>query len=178
MQLLQIVYQDMQTIMTVIGIVLVIALGFIFYLVMELKTLRREVDLKRPPTADNSILKLQAYERLNLFTNRISLKNLVSRSYQSNLNAAEFKAGLIDIINQEFEHNLTQQNYVSPEIWKAVCNMKDQNKMIINQLSSALPETATAMDLSRMLLQYADAPNAEMGAIVLDAIQFEVKKLV
>lgn len=160
------------------GILMVILFGISFYVLIELKKLRGEVNLKRPPSADNSLLQLQAYERLTLFTNRISLKNIVNRMYSTTLSAAELRAGLTESINGEYEHNLTQQNYVSAEIWKAVTNMKDQNKLIINQLASTLPPTATAMDLSKMLLEYADMPNAEMGKIVLDAIQYEVKKLV
>ena len=160
------------------GILTVVLFGFIFYLMIELKALRREVNLKRPSTADNSLLQLQAYERLTLFTNRISLKNIVNRMYVASLNANEFQAGMIETINGEYEHNLTQQNYVTPEIWKALTKMKDQNKLIINQLSSSLPPHATAMDLSKMLLQYADEPNAELNSVVLQAIQYEVKKLV
>ena len=160
------------------GILTVIIFGCIFYLLTELKKLRAEVDVKRPPSADNSVLRLQAYERLTLFTNRITLKNLVNRLHSNDLSALELQAGFIEAIKSEFEHNLTQQNYVNPEVWKAISNLKDQNTFIINQLAATLPPGANAMDLSKIILQYADAPNAELGLIVLDAIQYEVKKLV
>jgi hypothetical protein len=136
------------------------------------------VDLKRPPTADNSGLCLQAYERLTLLANRITLKNLVNRFHSNELSASELQAGCIEAIRSEYEHNLTQQNYVHPEVWKGVTNLKDQNIFIINQLASTLPPGSGAIDLSSMILQYADSPNAELGPIVLQAIQYEVKKLV
>jgi hypothetical protein len=67
---------------------------------------------------------------------------------------------------------------VNPEVWKAVTNLKDQNIYIINELAGSLPPNATALDLSRNILQYTTADNAELSSIVLNAIQYEVKKLV
>ena len=160
------------------GILIVVLFGITFYVMMELKTLRREVNLKRPAAPDNTHLCLQAYERLTIYANRISLKNLISRLHSNNLTATELQAGCVEAIRTEYEHNLTQQNYVNPEVWKAVTNLKDQNTFIINQLAATLPPGAGAMDLSRIILQYADTENAELSAIVLQAISFEAKKLI
>src|SRR5689334_11154230 len=72
-------------------------------------------------------LQLQAYERLILLTERIALNNLISRVNQPGLNAREMQAILTQSIKQEFEYNVTQQIYVTPEAWDAVRNLKDQN---------------------------------------------------
>jgi hypothetical protein len=164
MILLEITMQDMQTIIIILGIVVVLVLG--------------TVDQKRPVAADNSQLRLQAYERLTLLTDRISLKNLVTRMHDTQFTARELAAGLIETIRTEYEHNITQQNYVNPEVWKAVTNLKEQNIYIINELTATLPPQATALDCSRAILQYATTENAELSSIVLNAIQYEVKKLI
>ena len=83
MILLEITLQDMQTILIIFGILLVLLLGTIVYLMTEFKSLKSTVDLKRPAAADNSVLRLQAYERLTLLTDRISLKNLVTRMHDT-----------------------------------------------------------------------------------------------
>ena len=178
MILLEITMQDMQTICIILGIVLVLVLGLLVYLMTEFKSLKASVDLKRPAVADNSLLRLQAYERLTLLTDRISLKNLVTRMHDTQFTARELAAGLIDTIRTEFEHNITQQNYVNPEVWKAVTNLKDQNIYIINELTASLPPNAAALDCSRAILQYTTTDNAELSSIVLNAIQYEVKKLI
>jgi hypothetical protein len=178
MILLEITLQDMQTILVIFGIVLVLLLGVIVFLVTEFKSLKKTVDLKRPVVADNSVLRLQAYERLTLLTERIALKNLVTRIHDTQFNAREMAAGLIQTIRNEYEHNITQQNYVNPEVWQAVTRLKDQNIYIINELTASLPPNATALDCSRTILQYTATDNAELSSIVLNAIQFEVKKLV
>ena len=178
MVLLEITMQDMQTILIIFGIVLVMLLGVMVYLMSEFKSLKATVDLKRPVAADNSLLRLQAYERLTLLADRIALKNLVTRMHDTQFSARELAAGLIETIRTEYEHNITQQNYVNPEVWKAVTNLKEQNIYIINELAASLPPQASALDFSRTVLQYTTADNAELSSIVLNAIQYEVKKLI
>ena len=176
MNFLEITLLDMQTIMVLIGIGLILALGLLVYLFTEFKNLKNTIDLKRMPTADNSLLRLQAYERLTLLTDRIALKNLVTRMHDTQFSARELAAGLIATIRNEFEHNITQQNYVAPEIWKAVTNLKEQNIYIINEVAATLSAQATALDCSRALLEFTNTESAELSEIVLNAIQFEVKK--
>jgi hypothetical protein len=161
-----------------LGITTVILFGLVFYLLTELRMLKRETRAKLPATAGNSLLPLQAYERLTLLADRITLKNLVSRMHASVLTAAELQAGMVEAIRNEYEHNITQQIYINPEVWKAVTKMKEQNIFIISQLAAVLPPQANALDLSNMILEYSSNNNAELGPIVLDAIQYEVKKLV
>lgn len=178
MILLQLTMQDLQTIIIITGIVVVLVLGIIVYMMTELKTLKSIIDTKRPAVADNSLLRLQAYERLTILADRISLKSLVTRMHDTQFTASELAAGLIETIRTEYEHNITQQNYVNPEIWKAVTNLKEQNIYIINEITAALPQHSTALDCSRIILQYATSENAELSSIVLSAIQYEVKKLI
>ena len=84
-------------------------------------------------------LQLQAYERLILLTDRIALPNLIHRVNQPGLDAREMQSLLTMSIRQEFEHNITQQIYVSAEAWDAVRNFKEQNLLVINQIASFLP---------------------------------------
>ena len=161
----------------IVGISIVIIFGLLFYLMTELRSLRREVKQVQPAPKNNGMLTLQAYERLTLLADRISLKNLVTRMHSTSFTAEEFQAGLIETIRNEYEHNITQQIYINPEVWKAVTNMKEQNIYIINQLAAAIPPAANALELSKIILEYSARENAELSPVVLDAIQYEVKKL-
>ncbi len=84
---------------------------------------------------------------------------------------------LLDTIRSEYEYNVSQQVYVSPDMWKALGNLKDQNIFIINQIAAMLQPNAAAIELSRALLQYAGNKDAELSTVVLDALQFEAKKI-
>ncbi len=162
------------------GMLTVVIFGLLFYLLTELRQLKSAINIKQPApvAAGNGLLPLQAYERLTLLADRISLKNLVTRMHSANFTTAELQAGLVETIRTEYEHNITQQIYINPDIWKAVTNMKEQNIFIINQLAAALPPQSNAVELSKLILEYSANKDAELSSIVLDAIQFEVKKLV
>jgi hypothetical protein len=145
------------------------------------------VSLLRPPKGAkktaaenfNTIpLQLQAYERLVLLTERISLPNLISRLNQPNIPAKEMQLHFIEAIKQEFEYNASQQIYVSPIAWEAVRNLRDQNMLIINQVAGLLPPEATGNDLAKKILEVImQQQDAALHTIVMNAINFEAKKL-
>lgn len=123
-------------------------------------------------------LRLQAYERITLLAERISFQNLLSRISNSGLSSRQMQMSLIDSIKQEYDYNLSQQIYVSPEVWRAVNNLKEQNIYIVNQLASTLPANASGMDLNKHIVDYLiNNSNASLHNIVLEAINFEAKKL-
>ncbi|MEJ7626010.1 MAG: hypothetical protein WKF35_04020 [Ferruginibacter sp.] len=171
MNLLQINVQDLQVVVTFIS-----AIGIIWMLA-EFMKMKEAIKQRAGINNETLLLKLQAYERLTVFSERTGLKNLVGRMALNGESAASLHASIITEIKNEFEYNTSQQIYVTPEIWNAVTKLKDQNIYIINQLAAGLPPQANAIDLSKHLLQYSMSNNAELHSIVLDAIQFEAKKL-
>jgi len=123
-------------------------------------------------------LRLQAYERLVLLTERIALPNLISRLNQPGLSAVEMKVILTENIKHEFEYNSTQQLYVSPVSWDSVRNLKEQNIMIIHQVAAALPAAASATELNKKILEVVmSQPQGALHEMVLQALNFEAKKL-
>jgi hypothetical protein len=135
--------------------------------------------VEEQPERYNAVpLQLTAYERLAILCERIAIPNLISRTSHPAATAKEMQALLIENIKQEFEYNASQQIYVSKVTWDAVRNLRDQSMLIINQVSSVLPDEATATDLNKQLLQVMmKHEDAALHTIVLDAISFEAKKL-
>jgi len=133
----------------------------------------------RPDTQDASRqLQLQAYERLILLTDRIAIPNLIHRVNQPGLSVRDMQSLLAMSIRQEFEHNITQQIYVSPEAWDAVRNFKEQNLLIINQVASFMPADAPGIELSKNLLDLlVQNPKVSLQNIVSEALAYEAKKL-
>ena len=80
-------------------------------------------------------LRLQAYERLTLFLERISPNKLLLRVKPSGNDVTRYAQKLIEVIEQEFEHNLAQQIYVSETAWKAVKTSKSVMVKIIRGAS-------------------------------------------
>jgi hypothetical protein len=122
-------------------------------------------------------LKLQALERFTLYAERSSLKNLVSRTPADGINVVGLQLNMLEALRSEYEYNVTQQIYIEPELWKAIGNLKDQNTYIINQIAAMLPPDANGIELSKRILEYASTTDAELSGIVLNALQYEAKRL-
>ena len=152
-------------------------LAYVFWI--QRKQAKQGQTSAKPETSQASNpLKLQAYERLILLADRIALPNLISRCNQPGLSVREMQNLLVQTIRQEFDHNITQQIYVSPEAWDAIRNLKEQNLLIINQVSSYLPDSATGQDLNKSLLEMVmQNPKASLHHVVSDALSFEAKKV-
>ncbi|MFT3907831.1 MAG: hypothetical protein QM737_00265 [Ferruginibacter sp.] len=171
MVLLEITFQYVEIAVMVIYFAI---MGFVFVEFRAMKELIRE----RADINNEGIrLKLQALERLTLFAERAGLKNMIGRVESMDMSASRLHVMLIEMLKSEYEYNVTQQIYVSPEVWNAVVRLKDQNIYIINQLAATLPHEAIAMDLGKRILEYSMQNNAELNIIVLDAIQYEAKRV-
>ena len=159
-----------------------IAALFVFFIMIawllaEFKGFKDE--LKERLGINNDVLKfrLQAYERLTLLADRISLKNIVSRTSSQDLSVLDLQLLLLQTIRTEYEYNVSQQIYVSPDMWKAIGNLKDQHIYIINQIAATLPSRAPAIELSKRVLEFSANNNIDLSSVVQEALQFEAKDI-
>ncbi len=147
------------------------------WLLAEFKGMKDEIRERLGINNETIKLRLQAYERLTLFASRAGLKNLVSNATYQEQSAAGLHSDMIQQLKSEYDYNITQQIYVSKEVWNAVSKLKDQNIYIINQLAATLPAGAEAVELSKRILEYTLTDKAELNVIVLEALEYEAKKL-
>ena len=100
-----------------------------------------------------SPIKLQAYERLVLFLERISPQQLILSDNQPGISATALKFTMLNHIQQEFNYNLSQQVYISNQAWNVIRVVKEQVIALVNQCASELGENATSTDLSRAIIE-------------------------
>lgn len=96
--------------------------------------------------------KLQAYERMTLFLERINPPNLIPRVLISGQTASSLLTQLQQTIRDEFEHNLSQQIYISDHAWELTKAAKENILQLINQAGSKAGAKANAADLAQMIL--------------------------
>jgi hypothetical protein len=89
------------------------------------------MELRKENRSEVLPLRLQAFERLVLFLERISPGQLLSRIKPVGENKYDYENLLIASIEQEFEHNLVQQVYVSQKCWDAVKASKNSTISLI-----------------------------------------------
>lgn len=110
-------------------------------------------------------IRLQAYERLILFLERIDPNSLVYRVKQANMTAEQLHLALLQTVRVEFEHNLSQQLYVSAEAWEMLKTVKDGTLDIISRVARAQPKKgATSNTLANVLVQYYNENRLDLPA--------------
>lgn len=130
----------------------------VWYLMREYLTAQfkmRHLELKEKTVSGSLPLRLQAYERLIMLCERIELPNLVIRLKGENMRASDLKGGMLMAIQQEYEHNITQQIYVSDELWQIILLAKNETANAINLLFSELPTNANADDFAKVIFEFA-----------------------
>lgn len=101
-------------------------------------------------------IRLQAYERLSLLIERISIPNLLFRLRAQNSTSGALRVALLLAIQQEFEHNVTQRVYVSDKLWTILRAARQDTENIINGIAEKIDPKAPAEELAGTLLNYLD----------------------
>ncbi|UII23025.1 DUF7935 family protein [Fulvivirga ligni] len=99
--------------------------------------------------------RLHAYERVCLFLERITLNNLIPRLNNGQYTAREFQHIMINEIREEYNHNVSQQLYMSNEVWEMVKSAKEELITLINESVAEMKPEATNLDLARHLFEKA-----------------------
>jgi hypothetical protein len=122
-------------------------------------------------------LRLQAYERIILFLERISPNNMIMRLNKPEMSSFQLQSALIKTIREEFEYNLSQQLYISLKGWELVKNAKEETIKLINVASGKIPETASAGELVKIIFDLALEKNRLPVDVAIDEIKKEIQKI-
>jgi hypothetical protein len=114
---------------------------------------KRLLELKEHNKSVIAPVRLQAYERMALFLERIEPNQLILRLNDGNTPNADLRVLLISSIRAEFEHNLSQQIYLSSDVWNQICNAKEETIRIINVSSGKIAQDAPGIELVTSILE-------------------------
>ncbi len=143
----------------------------------QLKQVLETVKEENSNSYDATPVRLQAYERLLLLLERIGVNNLVMRVYQENMSAEQLRNELQRSIRNEFDHNLTQQLYISEEAWDLISKAKEEMVKFINTETDKLEEGATALDLSKALFDRASQVETMPTTAAAEYLKQEARQL-
>ena len=149
---------------------------FLFHDMLENDRRRREFEFRVIHAKEMAPVKLQAYERLTFFLERISPESMLVRHSPQDLTVAQYHQILLVTIRQEYEHNLSQQIYVSPILWETIRGAKEKLIAVINRSAEELDQQATGYELSKKIFNnYHDEDPAPV-ALALSDLKKEVAK--
>jgi hypothetical protein len=122
-------------------------------------------------------IRLQAYERLTLLLERMSINNLILRVKQHGMTATDLQVALLAEIRAEFDHNLSQQVYISGEAWQFIVNAKENTVKLVNLSYSKLPSGASSLDLSKTIFENAIGQEIQPSYAALKYLKTEAREL-
>lgn len=122
-------------------------------------------------------IRLQAYERLILLLERISPESIIVRVNKKGMLASDLQAALLGTIRAEWEHNLSQQLYVSNEAWEMVRNAKENIVKLINISSDRVNPNESALALSQKILETMVELDTNPVSYAVDFLKKEVKEI-
>ncbi|MBR6048999.1 MAG: hypothetical protein IKP83_02425 [Bacteroidales bacterium] len=171
-------------ILNVLAVLATIALvGLIFHLLVKryfdneqkARLLQIKMDERSETLRVVTPIRLQAYERMALFLERISPNSLVLRCYQPGMDLRLLQGVMTKNIRDEWEHNLSQQVYLTPDLWARIREAKDEMINLVNSAAVSLTDTTDPTRLAATIFASAADRSPVDGA--LEAMHNELKEL-
>jgi hypothetical protein len=121
--------------------------------------------------------RLEAYQRSILYLERIHPNSLIMRVHNPGLPAKVMQADLIKTIREEYDHNVAQQLFVSPQGWKMLKNSKDETIKIINIAGNLMSETSLSTELATKIFELVGEIGQLPSEITVEYLKNELQDL-
>lgn len=144
---------------------------------------KREYELRRQLLNENRKallpIRMNAYERLLIFLERMNPTSAIHRHRVVNMSARDLQLSITNSIREEFEHNLSQQLYVSNEAWTSVLNAKEEMVKLYNLIGNNLPDDAGSLEYSKDILDYIIESNKKLPCdYSIDFLKEDIKRFI
>ncbi|MCQ2332536.1 MAG: hypothetical protein MJZ95_04980 [Paludibacteraceae bacterium] len=138
---------------TIPSVIALVGVYFIIDKIYRQESKRRDFEIFKMQKDVVLPMRLQAYERMTLFLQRIQPESMLTRFQFDKLTVKQLQQMLLQSVRDEFNHNAAQQIYVSPKVWGLVLNSRESVCQLINSCAAQLPADATAMELAKLMLE-------------------------
>ena len=157
------------------GILVLIAAYYVMRDLLKNQERNRYYELKKETAKSLNPIRLTAYERIALFLERIQPDSMIIRVQQNSMKAKDLHLALLTTVREEFEHNVTQQIYVSNDVWIVTKNAKESVIQLINTCANVIPDELPAIELAKLIIEkYGELENSPVD-IALNMLKNEVK---
>ena len=173
------------TIIAIILTIVVLIFGFwlIQYSQFRNEEKKRQWELKRESQKSISPIRLRAYERLTLLLERTKPEHMImemQKAYPEAMTTwtvGQMQQYLLQTLRAEFDHNQSQQVYVSDEVWDLIINARDQMGAFLIAITAQLPKDATAQTYVTALLTAYASNGTTPTEKALEELKNEAKSL-
>jgi len=162
---------------TIPSIIVFVTSYYILNTVIKNDQWKRKMELNFENRKLLTPLKLQAYERITLFLERISPEAILPRIQSTTMNSKQLHYELLMTIRNEYDYNLSQQIYVSGETWQVVKLAKENMVKFINSVADSVPGEVPAIELSRRIFEVVIKVESSPTSAAIEYVRNEVRQL-
>ena len=138
---------------------------------------RRLWELKRNTQKEITPIRLRAYERLMLLLERTEPEQLLVSTDFSRMSISQLEQYLLLNIRREWEHNMSQQIYVSNDVWDKVMQARDEMGAFVHTMALQMPPESTVADYARVLMTAYRENGITPHQAAIEALKNEVRTL-
>jgi ribosomal protein S25 len=142
--------------------------------VMDDHANRLQLEIRKQNASMLTPLKLQAYERMILFLERISPQTLINNYNDGSSTARGLKHLMESSVNQEYMHNLSQQIYISNQAWNIIKVVKEEVIQLIHETYENMHSEANGVDLSKAIIDRMIQENSIPTIKAIDFLKAEI----
>lgn len=146
------------------------------FLVKEIE--RKQLAIFQQNSELSMRLRLQAYERLCVFVERMHPSSMISRYYTTQSTAQDVQLAMVQGIRAEWEHNVSQQLYISHQTWETIKTVMEQEITMINRIGASMTMGAPASEfIQRISMEVISSETTMPTTVALEQLNKEAKLL-
>jgi len=160
------------------ALIVLLATWIVMYKLFRNEQQKRDWELKRAAQKEISPIRLRAYERLALVLERTQPERLLVDLDLSQMTVQQLQQRLLQTIRLEFDHNMSQQIYVSEQVWEKIVAARGQMLAFVTAMALQLPPNSTSLDYAKMLLTAYNTNGETANETALHALKEEAAMLI
>lgn len=160
------------------ALIVLLATWIVMHKLFSNEEQKREWELKRLAQKEISPIRLRAYERLALMLERTQPEHLLIDLDVSGMTIQQLQQRLLQTIRLEFDHNMSQQIYVSEPVWDKIMMARGQMLTFVTAMAVQLPKGSTALDYAKVMLTAYNTNGETANEAALRALKAEAATLV
>lgn len=144
---------------------------------LDNETKKREFEIRKNASSQITPIRLQAYERLLIFLERIHPVQLAIRLNQAGINTDQLHREMLKSVKSEFEHNISQQLYVGADTWDLIKTAKEETIKIINLSYQKVNAESKGVELAQIIIQLTSSVDKLPSQIAVEKLKKEAARL-
>lgn len=162
---------------TIPVVLLILACGVVMHVYYKNQEKKRLFELRKLSQKEISPIRMQAYERLVLLLDRTTPEHMLLEVNLNEISVSQLQQHLLQTIRAEFDHNMSQQIYVSDEVWSKLMLARNEMMAFVNGIKMQLPEDSTTLTYAKNLIEAYAYNGATPHEGALEALKSEAAEL-